>query len=192
MNKFKKIIIMMVMMAVCITAIPIPAQAASAKNKKARKAYVVQLKKDKKRWKNEGSKIGYVYADLNGDGVEELITRSGNKYLTGVSIYTYKQGKVKRVYDTEVFSLKCLKYYKSKKVLYELNSSGLDDDSEGYYKFSGNKYKLKCGSCVNGKKYYDCFVNGKTKSASAYKKYVKSLVKKSKAKSFNKLKWKKY
>lgn len=46
MNKLKKIMFMVIVFVLCISAVPIPVQAAGAKNKKAHKAYQKQLKKD--------------------------------------------------------------------------------------------------------------------------------------------------
>lgn len=197
MNKLKKIMFMVIVFVLCVSAVPIPVQAAGAKNKKAHKAYQKQLKKDKKKYCSGKEKLKYAYKDLNGDGVDELITEPGFGYLSQI-IYTYKSGKVKKV--VEAGQGEFTKYYKKSKVLLYYGGHG-DYESDEYYKFNGNKYKRvaykedifsydnETDEETHTISYY---VNGRNVDKSVYVAYVKKLIKGDNAKSFRKLKWKKY
>ncbi|MCI8648352.1 MAG: hypothetical protein HFE76_16520 [Firmicutes bacterium] len=168
--------------------------AAATPNSKAHKAYVNQIKKDKKKYCS-GEKLQYAYKDLNGDGIDELITYPGFGYCMEI-LYTYTNGKVKKL--KELGQREFEKYYLKNKVL---RSSGghMDHYDTTYYKFQGSRLvkkayqtetiSIKKGNPVVTHKYY---INGKKVSKSKYKAYVKKLTKGDKAKSFSKLNWKKY
>lgn len=102
---------MVIVFVLCITAVPVEAQAASSKNKKAHKAYQKQLKKDKKKYRSGKEKLKYAYKDLNGDGIDELITEPDFGACSQI-IYTYKGGKVKKL--IEVGQGEFTQYYKKK------------------------------------------------------------------------------
>lgn len=197
MNKLKKIMFMVIVFVLCITAVPIPVQAAGAKNKKAHKAYQKQLKKNKKKYCSGKEKLKYAYKDLNGDGVDELITEPGFGYLSQI-IYTYKGGKVKKA--VVVGQGEFTQYYKKNKVLHYYGSH-MSNTHDEYYKFQNNKYKriaykeiifdydIETEEEIYTTSYY---VKGKRVDKSAYALYIKKLTKGETAKSFRKLKWKKY
>lgn len=187
---------MVIVFALCITAVPIQAQAANAKNRKAHKAYLKQIKKDKKKYRN-GGKIKYAYKDLNGDGIDELITEPDFGACMQI-IYTYRRGKVRKL--VEVGQGEFTKYYKKNKVLFYYGGHG-DWEWDEYYKFQNNKYKrvaykevafdynMETEEEIYTTSYY---VKGKKVDKRVYTSYIKKLTKGDKAKSFRKIKRKKY
>ncbi len=166
----------------------------NAKNKKAHKAYKKRIRKDQRKYcPNET--LRYAYKDLNGDGIDELITYPGFGACTEI-LYTYKNGKAKKLISVAQGDFE--KYYKKKKVLC-YNGGHMDHYYEEYYKFKGSKLIKKAyleesvelvGDEPVASAYY--YVNGKSTTEQEYKSYVKQLTKGDKAKPFSKLNWKTY
>lgn len=197
MKILKKVMLIVIVFALCITAAPIQTQAASSKNKKAHKAYLKQIKKDKKKYRSGKEKLKYAYKDLNGDGIDELITEPEYGYCSQI-IYTYKGGKVKKL--VEVGQGEFMKYYKKNKVLYYYGGHGGSEYDE-YYKLQNNKYKCVAHKDVEfdwnmetEEEIYTTsyYVKGKKVDKKVYTSYIKKLTKGDKAKSFRKIKRKKY
>lgn len=197
MKKLRKIMFMVIVFVLCITAVPVEAQAASSKNKKAHKAYQKQLKKDKKKYRSGKEKLKYAYKDLNGDGIDELITEPDFGYCSQI-IYTYKGGKVKKL--IEVGQGEFTQYYKKNRVLHYYGSH-MSNSHDEYYKFQNNKYKCVAHKDVEfdwnmetEEEIYTTsyYVKGKKVDKKVYTSYIKKLTKGDKAKSFRKIKRKKY
>ena len=176
--------------------VPTPAYAMSARNKKAHKALTTQLKKDKRKYCSYG-KLKYVYADIDGDHVDELITVPGYGYLTQ-AIYDYQNGNVRRV--AAVGQGNFTKYYPKHKVIYIKNSGHMGVLCDYYYKYVKGTYKMAARAQKDyGNRSYDekpvkitYTVNDKKVTKAEYSAYVKKLIKGEKGKSFSKLKWKRY
>lgn len=197
MRKLKKLMLMVIVFALCITAVPLQTEAASSKNRKAHKAYKRQLKKDKKKYRSGKEKIKYAYKDLNGDGIDELITEPEYGYCSQI-IYTYKGGKVKKL--VEVGQGEFMKYWRKNKVLYYYGGHG-DSEYDEYYKLQNNKYRRIAYKAVvfdynmeTDEEIYTTsyYVKGKKVDKRTYTSYIKKLTKGEKAKSFRKIKRKKY
>lgn len=188
-----RLLIGIIALALCVgTATPV--QAASSKNAKAHKAYEKQIRKDQRKYCPD-EYLKYAYKDLNGDGVDELITYPGFGYCMEI-LYTYKNGNVKKLISVAQGEFE--KYYKKKKVLC-YSGGHMDNYYEEYYKFKGSKLIKKAymkesveligDEPVASVRYH---VNGKKTTKQKYKSYVKNLTKGDKAKRFSKLNWKTY
>ena len=141
--------------------------------------------------------IIYVYADIDGDHVAELITESAYGYLTQ-AIYDYQNGNVRRV--ATVGQGNYTKYYPKHKVIYIKNSGHMGVLCDYYYKYVKGTYKMAARAQKDyGNRSYDekpvkitYTVNDKKVTKAEYSAYVKKLIKGEKGKSFSKLKWKRY
>lgn len=193
----KKIYKLFVFIAViCISAGTVMVEAANSKNIDARNAYYKQIKKDKKEYKKDNEKLSYVFKDLNGDGIDELITYPGYGFCTEI-IYTYSRGKVKEIANIGQGDFS--KFYKKNKVLY-CERGHMDVYNFEYYKFKGNKlirkaYQLETVKWENGYDpvvTYEYFINDKRTSKDKYEKYTKKLIKGDKAQFLSKINWKDY
>lgn len=188
-----RLLIGIIALALCI-GMATPVQAASSKNAKAHKAYEKQIRKDQRKY-CPGEYLKYAYKDLNGDGINELITYPGFGYCMEI-LYTYKNGKAKKLISVGQGEFE--KYYKKKKVLC-YGGGHMDHYYQEYYKFEGSKLIKKAyleesveligDEPVSEVRYY---VNGKRTTKQKYKSYVKKLTKGDKAKRFSKLNWKTY
>ncbi|MBQ9608898.1 MAG: hypothetical protein IJV15_05565 [Lachnospiraceae bacterium] len=195
----KKIVMCFLLIMAVGSIIPsINSQAASKKNiKKAKAAYVKELKKAKKGNSSYtlGTDIKFALVDINIDGLPEM-------FITGDDLYhgtllAYVSGKVKQV--GYVFSGDAAVFTKRK--VYYTSTIHTGDWFEEYYVFNGKEMKLvasKHGSdymnLVNGKmKNYDngeeityepflYKVRGKNVSESEYDKYVARLTEGKRAK----------
>ena len=81
---------------VMLFTIPTPAYAMSARNKKSSQSINNTVEKGQNGNIVPMVNLKYVYADIDGDHVDELITVPGYGYLTQ-AIYDYQNGKVKTV-----------------------------------------------------------------------------------------------
>lgn len=172
-----------------------PVQAASSKNAKAHKAYEKQIRKDQRKYcPGDDAYLYYTHKDLNGDGVDELITQPGLGYCSEL-VYTYKKGKVKRIAAFGNY-WGISKYYKKKGVLLcEGDYGGLS--GQIYYKLKGTKLVTKARregtyDMETDKTAYAYYVNERKVSKQKYNSYVKQLTKGAKAKSLINIKWKTY
>ena len=152
----------------------------ASKNKAAHKAYLKELKK----LVAERNAIGkYRFMDVTGDGVDEMIT------MWWPAVYTYKGGKVKKVFSGDIGRVLFQKAYKKKKVIVvTLNDPAYTTVSKSYLKWNGSQFVYKATLTPTNSyakqhgvssRYY---INGKgnvsKKTANAY---VKKLVGKAKA-----------
>lgn len=122
----------------------------AAKNKAAHKAYKKKMRSLKKQAWFTGS---YRFIDLTHDGVDELVT------LWWPAVYTYKGGKVKRVYSASYGSESVVKAYKAKKVFVVCSPDHVGSASYSYWwwnsytgsftwmatKYTPSKYGKKAG-----------------------------------------------
>ena len=106
------VLLAMVMLFVSSSSV----SAMSLQNTIAHRALKQQIIADKRQYCNFGmTTIKYVYADIDGDHVAELITEPGYGYLTQ-AIYDYQNGNVRRV--ATVGQGNFTKYYPKHKVIY--------------------------------------------------------------------------
>lgn len=115
-----------------------PAQAAS-KNEKAHAVY------DKKLSKLTNLE-GYRYADVTGDKVDEALvqTHEGGGSGRVFRIYTYKNGKAKKILETAEYGLETITFYKKSKGLI-LYGAGHGGEWYEYYKLKNGKFKYLAG-----------------------------------------------
>ena len=199
MRKSMKIVSIVLALAM-LFSFSVPTYAMSKKNVKAHKALNIQLRKDKKRYcDNIRTKLKYAYTDIDGDGVDELITEPGYGVVTQI-VYDYKKGHVTRSAVTSQGGFD--KFYRKNRVIASKNTGHMDTYYDRYLKFNknSNKYKVvayaeKSYGVRNNKyqhlrTYY--YVNDKRTNKSTYQAYVKKLVSNDKGIKFKKLKWKKY
>lgn len=196
--KRKSRIVLLLFMLMLICCMPVSANAMSAANKKAHKAFTSQLKKDKKKYCNFArTKLQYAYADIDGDKVDELITVPGYGYLYQ-TIYDYKDGKIKSIAGVGQGSF--TKYYPKKKVIY-INKSGhmgvLCDfylkSVKGVYKIVAyTKYDYGYRSYSQKPEKTTYYVDDKVVSKKSYTAYIKKITKGENGKTFKSLKWKMY
>lgn len=198
MKKAKRILfVLFTMLLVCY--VPVSAHAMSAANKKAHRAFLTQIRKDKKQYRSTfiGEKLKYTYLDVDGDKVDELITVPGyaNFYQ---AIYNYKNGKVSYVAGVGQGSF--TKYYPKHKVIYINKSGHMGTLCDYYLKYTRGSYERVANVQYDyGPREYTekplCttyFIKNKKVSRKQYVTYVRRLVKGEKGKSFKTLKWKKY
>jgi hypothetical protein len=165
----------------------------SSANKKAHKAFQKNLKESYQEYCNGSGKLDYIYKDVDGDKVDELIIYPGWGYCQQV-IFDYYKGKT--VESMSVAQGYFRKYYKKSKVLYaEYGNMGVY--FQYYYKMKNGVYKemayrMETVPDVDvDKSEYTYYVKGKKVSKSKYNSYIKTL-KKGKAGSLDNLKWKQY
>lgn len=132
-------ILSLLLALVMLFTVPTPAYAMSARNKKAHKALTTQLKKDKRKYCSYG-KLKYVYADIDGDYVDELITVPGYGYLTQ-AIYDYQNGRVKNV--AVVGQGTFTRFYRKNKIITIKNSGHMGVLYDYYMKYSSSSHKYK-------------------------------------------------
>lgn len=162
---------------------------AASKSKKAYTAYEkflknIYSKKEFRSLKNlTWGDIYFMAKDISGDKIPELIIRETFTAPNEYYIYTYKNGKVKK--------LKTINYYKGGELTKIYPSKHILSADEGdswthhliYYRVQHGKIKIIARK-KNGKYYY----NGKVVSKKTYDKFVKKL-KKTKGYSFDKGKY---
>lgn len=167
-----------------------PEASASTVSSKAMKAYkgkVKELKKDCR----AGMKVSVGYADLDGNGVKELICTYKPKDVQGSgerqAIYTYKGGKVKRIFKCDTGVLGDFTYsQKSDSISY--NRTGHGGELIQYYKLKDGKYKevaskvrqsVKGGAVKTGKWKYSVVKDSKSKTVkkATFTKKISSLQK---------------
>ena len=197
MNKKIRIVLLLFML-ILICCIPVSANAMSAANKKAHRAFTSQLKKDKRMYCDSiRPKLKYAYADIDGDKVDELITVPGFGAIYQ-SIYDYKNGKIRNVAGVGQGSF--TKYYPKKKVIYVNKSGHMGVLCDYYWKSVKGVYRITAYAKYDyGRRSYSqkpekttYYVNNKVVSKKNYNAYIKRITKGEKGKTFKSLKWKKY
>ena len=132
---------------------------------------------------DDDGKADKLLFDTDGDGVDEMIT------MWWPAVYTYKGGKVKKVFSGDIGRVLFQKAYKKKKVIVvTLNDPAYTTVSKSYLKWNGSQFVYKATLTPTNSyakqhgvssRYY---INGKgnvsKKTANAY---VKKLVGKAKA-----------
>lgn len=127
-------------MATTMLLSPANVSAASKKaQKKANKAYAKAIKKNK-----VAKFTSYSLIEVTGGGTKELITKNDNykasKKARQLNFYTYKKGKVKKIWST---SDQAITYNKKQKTIVSLQSASSDEDGSAYAKYDIYKYNGK-------------------------------------------------
>ncbi len=198
-NRFwiKRIISLMLCLTMVLTFFaPVKAEAMSAKNKKAHKAYMAQVKVDKRNY-NVYSKMQYAMLDIDGDNVDELITCPDYTFCSQI-VYGYRNGKVVEIARIGGGYYTCS--YKKTKVLYVDESGQQGCYFQNYYQMKNGiyeevAYREKNYNGKNGewrkKPVCTYYVKGKKTSKAKYQNFVKKL-EKGKKTSLQNVKWKTY
>ena len=175
----------MICLALAITFLllcfPVPMQAAS-KNAVAREAYFKALTNGK--YMYDGSyMMPHTFIDINGDGIDELITHPRFGGLI-YEIFTFLNGKIKWLLDVgQPYSV--IKIYPSTHVIAFVGAGHMGYYTDTYYKISSGKATevalmeeeidfLQEEIEVKWRKYH---VKGKETTKNEYNKYVKTLQK---------------
>ena len=153
--------------------------AESTANKNAKNAYEKYVNVAK----NSGRGYFVAYKDITGDGVVEMLL-SYHPECTGSGyrdqLFTYKNGKAKKLYQEDEYGLDKLTRYSNGLVCH---GAGHGNEWYKYYKMSGGKYKLVAmkARTTNGKWNYS---NGKGTTYSKSKfSSIKNEIKTGKARS---------
>lgn len=195
-KKTKILSLLIVLVLICCSGVTV--DAASNANAKAHAALKRQLKADKQKYyQYSSSKMRYVYVDINGDHIDELITEPGYGYLTQ-AIYSYKNRTVKTV--AAVGQGTFTKYYPKHKVIYIKNSGHMGYLCDYYKQSKTGVYKLVAQVGKDyGSRSYDYkpikttyYIGNKKTSKAKYSQYIKKMLKGEKGKNFSSLKWKRY
>lgn len=150
---------------------------AASKQTKAKKAYRnflerIYEKKDFSNYKNsQYGSISFAVVDISGDKIPELIVKQDYTAPEGYYVYTYADGKVKK--------LKSINYYKGGEILRIYPEKHIIQAGEGdswnydtiYYRVTNKKMKVAARE-KNGKYY----VNGKEVPANDFYVYTNKFV----------------
>ncbi len=183
-------ILMSLVLAVSVAAVlpsgSFEANAASKKSKaiKAYKSFLVKERKKKETYMYNGEytieKFSLIYLDNN--SVPELVTAKGSNY----TVYTYKNGKVKKTDIDNIYNLdEYFSYYKKTGIYQRVGTGHSGWIPYSYWKLSGTKSKSKlCKEVAMGSssdpndyppgKYYK---NPKRVSKKTFKAALKKLTK---------------
>ena len=167
-------------------------------NEKAHKAFMKQVKSDKEKYGSiSGEKLKYLFVDLNGDKIDELITYPG--YGTQI-VYAYKGGKVNEIIG---FDHSEINYYFKKTGVIYVTGATMRTIWGRYYNFDNGIFECIADYKVYGDQnffdeststyyYYDTYyIKGKEVSYVKYQEYVKSLEKGEKI-DFSEVRWDEY
>lgn len=175
------------------------ANSTSAKvlNQKVHKAYMKQVKADKKNYVYGDGKLKYIFIDLDGDTIDELITYPECNMPDQI-IYTYSKGTVRQIDMLNYCRIDV--YYESTHITqstYDNWNIGMKEVSYSRWK-NGNNVCIASESCQYMYDYsfvdepiWHTFINEKEVSKTKYLKYIETL-KKGKMIDFSKITWKKY
>lgn len=165
-------------------------------NQKAHQAFMKQIKEDKKNYIYGDGQIKYLFIDLDGDEIDELITYPGYGFISQV-VYDYKNGKV--IEAGNLSHCEIQSFYVESNVIYA-SGAQMGTAFDAYYKFKNgklseiavkNEYWYDLNGNLLKKPTYDTYINEKKVSRTRFQKYVKTLTK-GKQKDFSKIKWKEY
>ena len=161
------------LIAILITAIPSEAASKAGKAKKAYKSYLSSIMNRSDFKEFAGMKIGnisFAIMDISGDKVPELIVKESYTAPENYWVYTYRNGKVKK--------LKSMCYYSGGEIDAVYPKKHIIKAYEGddwfcdniYYRVTGSKMKVAART-KNGKYY----VNGRKVTKSSYQRYVSKI-----------------
>lgn len=177
-NKIAKFF-MVLYLCVCMTAMTIPVSVSAATTaQKATAAYKKQI--NSIRAKSGVRYVYYAYADLDGNGIKELIctyNRPAGGSAEVNKIYTYRSGKLVTLLTCEVGRDRWYKirYSRSAKA-FRVYGVGRGIESYSYYKLQNGKYVCKGKKSIAsgyGSTKWTYTVNGKTVKKSVYERSVK-------------------
>lgn len=198
---------LMLALALLLTAALMPGESvpvlgatpvAAATKAQVRKAYKQQVKKLARLTPDYDHGAHYKIVDVLGNKTEELLvmTRDGGGSGSTLRIYTYANGKVKRICTTGVYGDNWYKFYRSAKG-FVMHSSGHGGESYRYFKRGKSSYKLVAskgrqsvngGSAENGPwSYYNA--KGSELSKAAFTKKAKAVARGSYKKVGPSYKW---
>ena len=162
---------------ILITTFALSTSTYASINSKADAAYKKEIKKFSKTVKRTWNK----FVDITGDGVHEAIVFGKSKYGSGDTwkIYTYKNGKVKVLFEYSGYGVDKIVAYKKAKSFY-YHKIGHGSEAYVWHQLKNGKYQEVCGR-VRAQmgdttwSYGDS--QGKQITKSEYKKMVNSLSK---------------
>ncbi len=175
----RTLLVFALILSILVCAIPEgTAQAAKVTNKKVQKVL-------KKNLKNQFCK--YAFADLDKDGLDELITYQyvkddGNEYALSIMLYKYSGGKSKVMFSWEDIPFK---YYDTSLNLYynddcylSFAQKGKGPDGEDcdycvYYKLSKGTFNEICSKFLNENNKYEYFLPEKPTTKKKFNKILK-------------------
>lgn len=194
-SKFRKIIFVSVLVCLlCSKEILSPVLVNAASKKKVHIAYekvISSLKSKVDKLEYVRGDMHFAYYDINNDGTDELfiqyVEATGNSQIlyggTDVIIYTYKNGKAKKLLESLTGGGTWGGYYFSKnsKYISMYSRGGWSEGEFVFKKLSGGKL-VKAGVANYSAKNFDnpsagfiYKVNGKKVSEKVYNKYVKKM-----------------
>ncbi|MCM1181363.1 MAG: hypothetical protein NC347_13990 [Clostridium sp.] len=173
----KRITVTLCILLSAVFAAVIPSQAASkaVKAKKAYKEYLSNIMKQPDFREYAGLEFGSIFfavLDISGDKVPELIVKESYTAPAGYWVYTYRNGKVKKLKEMNYYSGGEIEAVYPKKHIIKVYE-GDDWDSDWiYYRVTGSKMKVAART-KNGKYY----VNGKSVTKTSYQNYISKIEK---------------
>ena len=179
----KQMICLALVITFLLLCIPIPTQAAS-KNAIAREAYLKALTSGKC---TEGGGIPHAFFDINGDGIDELITYPGFGAVS-YEIFTYLNGKIKRLVGAGDSGIRI---FPSTHVVAFTGAGRQGCYNDTYHKISGGKVTEVAAmywgfvdemmdedfDFDTAETWEEYYVKGKETTKTDYNKYIKTLTK---------------
>lgn len=166
-------------------------------NQKAHQAFLKQVKEDKKSYVYGDGKLKYLFIDLDGDAIDELITYPECNMPDQI-IYTYKKGTMRQIDVLNYCRLD--EFYESTHVTqstYDNWNAGMKQVSYSRWN-NGDNVCIASKSCQYMYEYnlidrpiWHTFISEKEVSKVKYQNYVKTL-KQGKKIDFSKAKWREY
>ena len=170
----KKLIILITTILIATFALSTATYAST--NSKADAAYKKEIKKFSKTVK----RTWYKLVDITGDGVHEAIVsgkaKEGSGYI--LKIYTYKNGKVKELFEHRGYGVEKIVAYKKAKSFY-YHKIGHGSEAYVWHQLKNGKYQEVCGRgrAQMGDTSWKYSTPQKGITKSEYKKLVNSLAK---------------
>ncbi|MBQ9001724.1 MAG: hypothetical protein IJ087_07725, partial [Eggerthellaceae bacterium] len=168
------------------------------KNAEARSALKKKLKALYKEYRDDGAPnngftgVRYRFADLNGDGVDELLVSQDNRWQPMNSVYGFSSGKIVAISSSSfsvgegVFDHRIISY--KKKGVLKVHDWHNHYARDRYYKWNGKTSKLVASREDDDIWYshnYTYYVNGAKVSKAKFSAYVKKITKGAKARDFS-------
>ena len=138
--RLSRMLALILLFTLFLTALPATAESKTAKNKAAHALYTAIVQK----LCGEGGDVAYKYADVTGDGVDELLVEHhpmGNGSGREFEIHTYKSGSTKQILSHGEYGLEKVTRYSKTKALV-LYCAGHGSEAYIYFKYKNGKYSL--------------------------------------------------
>lgn len=156
-----------------MAVIPSKAVSKEEKAKKAYKAYLsnIMSRSDFKKYAGlEFGNISFAVMDISGDKIPELIVKENYTTPEGFWVYTYQNGKVKKLKEMNYYSGGEIEAVYPKKHIIKTYEGDDWSSDQIYYKVTGSKMKV-AAKTKNGKYY----VNGKKVTKISYQSYISQI-----------------